>query len=152
MRILLLMLLLTQLLWADPAADELVQLANQIFSGQGTAEQVEWEEFTFQIMPEVEPIDIASLFKPGTMVGKDQQEQAKMLFLKSQVVGTLERGGKPMTGFLESKALTMSYNDHRYSPVLMFEKPGEPRRRFEFIRRGEQLKLRRVILLPASES
>ncbi len=46
----------------------------------------------------------------------------------------------------------MSYNDHRYSPVLMFEKPGEPRRRFEFIRRGDQLKLRRVILLPASES
>lgn len=133
-------------LWAQSGLQEMVQLANVIFAGQGKEEMVEWENFTMQLMPEMDPVDIAALFREGSPVGEEQREQAKTLFLQSQGLAALERGGKSLTDFLQSKGFTMSYYEHRYNPALMFEKPGEASRRFDFVRRGGQLKLARVSL------
>ena len=144
------LLLLTRLVFCDPLQDEMTQLADQVFSGNGTAEMVEWEKFTMQLSPEMEPIDIAALFRPDSQANDEQREQAKFLFLKSQGLATLERGGKTMTQFLESKGFTVAIYDHDYNPALMYTKSGEPSRRFDFVRRDGHLKLARVSLQQAS--
>lgn len=147
LRILLCMLLVwSGVAYSDPLLDEMVQVANVVFSGNGTEDMVEWERFTMQIMPEVEPVDIAALFRPESTVAQEQRNQAKFLFLKSQGIATLERGGKTMTEFLQSRGFTMSLYDHHYNPALMFTKDNEPSRRFDFVRRDGKLKLAKVTL------
>jgi hypothetical protein len=146
---LLAMWLFSRLVWADPVLDEMTQLADVVFSGNGTAEMVEWENFTMQLTPDMEPIDIARLFRPESNMNAEQLQGAKMVFLKSQALANLERGGKTMTQFLESRGFTVSIYDHEFNPALMYAKSGEPSRRFDFVRRDGQLKLARVSLQPA---
>lgn len=139
------LVLAAQCAWADPLADEMRGLSDVIFSGNGTTEMVEWEDFTFQISPDIDPVDIAAMFRDNK-VGPEQREMAESLFLKAQMVANLERGGKTMTQFLESKGFTMIVYDHTYNPALMYSKAGEPNRRFDFVRREGKLKLARVSL------
>ena len=143
---LLCLLLLVGVAWGEPLLDEMTQFADVVFSGNGTVEMVEWEDFTFQLTPDMEPLDIAALFRPDSKIAPEQREQAKFLFLKSQALANLERGGKTMTKFLESKGFTVSIYDHDYNPALMYSKAGEPARRFDFVRRDGKLKLARVSL------
>lgn len=135
------LLLLTRLVWGDPLQDEMTNLANLIFSGNGTVDLIEWEDFSFQLTPEMDPVDL-------TKVPPDQRENAKFLFMKSQGIATLERNGKTMTGFLESRGFTVAIRDHYYNPVLYYAKEGEPSRRFDFVRKDGKLKLCRVSLQP----
>ena len=148
---LLILALATACAWADPAADEMRGLSDVIFSGNGTIDMVEWENFTFQITPDTEPVDIAALFRDHK-ASQEQRELAESLFLKAQVVANLERGGKTMTQFLESKGFTMIINDHTYNPALMYSKAGEPNRRFDFVRREGKLKLAKVSLQQPTDS
>lgn len=140
--------LMTGLVAADPLQDEMLQLADVVFSGNGTVDMVEWEDFTFQVMPDVDPVDIASLLKTPGMTD-EQRVAAEQLFLRGQALANLERGGKTMTGFLMGKGFTVATNDHYYSPALMFTKSGEPSRRFDFLRREGKLKLAKVTLQPS---
>ena len=137
--------------WADPLADEMRGLSDVIFSGNGSVEMVEWENFTFQITPDIDPVDIAALFRDHK-VSPEQRELAESLFLKAPMVANLERGGKTMTQFLESKGFTMSIYDHDFNPALMYSKDGEPHRRFDFVRREGKLKLARVSLQQPSQN
>lgn len=143
------LVLLSRLVFCDPVLDEMVGLADVVFSGNGTVEMVEWENFTMQLTPDMEPIDLAKLFQPESNMNEEQRQGAKLLFLKSQALANLERGGKTMTQFLESKGFTVSIYDHQFNPALMYSKSGEPSRRFDFVRREGQLKLARVSLQPA---
>lgn len=148
---LLFLVLAARCAWADPLADEMRGLSDVIFSGNGTVEMVEWENFTFQVTPDIEPVDIAALFRDNK-VPQEQREMAETLFLKAQVVANLERGGKTMTQFLESKGFTMSIYEHEFNPALMYSKVGEPNRRFDFVRREGKLKLARVSLQQPSQN
>ena len=147
----LILALLARCAWAEPLADEMKSLADVIFSGNGTVDMVEWEDFTFQITPDMDPVDIAVLFRDNK-VSSDQRTTAETLFLKAQVVANLERGGKTMTQFLESKGFTLSTYDHDFNPALMYTKTGEPARRFEFVRHDGKLRLARVSLAQPSEA
>lgn len=137
--------------WADPLADEMRSLSDVIFSGNGTIEMVEWENFSFQLTSDTEAVDIAALFRDHN-VTPEQRVTAESLFLKAQVVANLERGGKTMTQFLESRGFTLSIYDHDYNPALMYSKIGEPNRRFDFVRRDGKLKLSRVSLQQPSQN
>ncbi|MFN8609624.1 MAG: hypothetical protein U0931_18945 [Vulcanimicrobiota bacterium] len=147
----LLWLLLLSCAWADPLADEMRGLADVIFSGNGSVDMVEWDNFTFQITPDIDPVDIAALFRDHNVTA-EQRVTAESLFLKAQVVANLERGGKTMTQFLESKGFTLSIYEHDYNPALMYSKVGEPNRRFDFVRREGKLKLARVSLQQPSQN
>ena len=148
---LLLLALLVRCVWADPLADEMRGLSDVIFSGNGTIEMIEWENFTFQITPDTQPVDIAALFRDNK-VSQDQRELAESLFLKAQMVANLERGGKTMTQFLESKGFTLSIYEHDFNPALMYSTIGEPNRRFDFVRHDGRLKLARVSLQQPSQN
>lgn len=148
---LLILALVARCAWADPLADEMRGLSDVIFSGNGAVEMVEWEDFTFQVTPDIDPVDIAAMFRDNK-VGPDQRQLAESLFLKAQVVANLERGGKTMTQFLESKGFTMSVYEHDFNPALMYSKVGEPNRRFDFVRRDGKLKLARVSLQQPSQN
>jgi len=143
--------LVTRLVGADPVTDEMKQLADVVFSGNGSVEMVEWENFTMQLTPDTDPIDIGALVRADSQVPEEQRQQAKLLFLKSQALANLERGGKTMTQFLESRGFTLAILDHEYSPALMYSKSGEPARRFDFVRREGKLKLSKVSLQPISQ-
>jgi hypothetical protein len=148
---LLVLALLARCVWADPLADEMRGLSDVIFSGNGTTDMIEWENFTFQITPDTQPVDIAAMFRDNK-VSPDQRELAESLFLKAQMVANLERGGKTMTQFLESKGFTLSTYEHDFNPALMYSKVGEPNRRFDFVRREGKLKLARVSLQQPSQN
>lgn len=137
---------------ADLQSD-MVRVADSVFSGNGAVEQVEWSNFTFQILQNVDPIDIGSIYKSNTSLGPEQKLQAQQLFLKSQgLAAAFERQGKTVTTFLVDKGFTMAMHDHENSPALIFFKDNEPTRRFEFLRVDGQLKLARVILLKPSQN
>lgn len=132
--------------------DEMISVADQVFSGNGTPDMVEWETFTFQLMPEVEPLDIASMFRPDSQVHDQQREAAQQLFLKSQGLAQMaERGGKTVTRYLLDKGFTLAIHEHSNSPALIFFNGKEPTRRFDFLRRDGVLKLARVTLRHPSE-
>jgi hypothetical protein len=135
---------------ADLQSD-MISVADSVFSGDGSVDQVEWSNFTFQILQNVDPIDIGSIYKSSNNLTPEQKLQAQQLFLKSQgLAATFERQGKSVTNFLSEKGFSMAIHDHENSPALIFFKDNEPTRRFEFLRVNGQLKLARVILLKPS--
>ena len=132
---------------------EMVQVSDSVFSGNGTPDLIAWENFTMQLTPEMDPVDIASLFKPESKASNEQRQAAQMVFLKSQgAAALLERGGKTVTQFLMGKGFTMSMSEHEFNPALFFFKPGEPTRRFDFVRQGGKLKLARVSLTKPTQN
>lgn len=137
--------------WADTQS-EMLDLTDRVFSGNGQLEQVEWSNFTFQVFQDSDPVDIGQMYQT-TSLTPDQRDQAALLFLKSQgLAQAIERQGKTITDFFQSKGFTMAIKDHEFTPALILFKDRESTRRFEFIRQDGHLKLARVILLRPSQN
>lgn len=140
---------------AQPAEDlesEMIQVADMVFSGNGTPEMIEWQDFTFQLMPDVDPVDIGAMWRPGSVVGEDQRKAAQQVFLKGQgLAQMMERGGKTVTQFLLGKNMTLAIHEHSNSPALIFFNGVDATRRFDFVRRDGVLRLARVSLRHPSE-
>lgn len=137
---------------AQDLETEMIQVADQVFSGNGTPEMVEWETFTFQLMPDVAPVDLGAMWQPGSIVGEDQRKTAQQMFLKGQGLAQMvERGGKTVTQFLFAKNMTLAIHEHGNSPALIFFNGKDPTRRFDFVRRDGVLRLARVTIQHPSE-
>lgn len=135
--------------FADLQSD-MVTVADAVFSGNGTPDQIDWSRFSFQLTPESQPVDVAAMVRN---VDAGMQANGETLFLKSQgAVQALERKGKTVSQYLqEDKGLTLATYDNENTPALLFisQKTGEPTRRFDFHRSDDdRLQLVRVTLRP----